>query len=113
MILRAPFDGVPSFVPHALIEPWGLKAVCRQHNLNAATGDSLGFGRTNEQCSKPSPSVLLVNPDIGEFAASSPGMAVKACNDFSTAVLHAAGQEFPIEVSRCFRIEFIDAIYQE
>jgi hypothetical protein len=48
MILRAPFDGVLSLVSHALIEPWGLEAVCRQHNLNAAAGDSLGFGRAKE-----------------------------------------------------------------
>jgi len=62
MILRAPFNAVPSFVSHALIEPRGLEAVRRQNNLNAAAGDSLGLGRTKEQGSEPLPSVLLVHP---------------------------------------------------
>ena len=48
MVLRAPFNGVLSLVSHALIEPWGLEAVCRQNNLNAAAGDSLGLGRAKE-----------------------------------------------------------------
>ena len=113
MILRAPFNGVPSFVSHALIEPWGLEAVGRQNKLKAAAGDSLGLGRTKKQCSEPSAPVLLVHPDMREFAAPSPCMAVEACNDLATVAFNAASQELPIEVPRCFRIEFIDAIDQE
>lgn len=113
MTLRAPFNGVLSLVPHALIESWGLEAVRRENNLSAAAGDSLGFGRMKEKCSESSPSVLLVHPDMREFATSSPCVAVEARDDFAGIAPDATGQEHAVDVSRFFRIELVDPIGQD
>src|SRR6478672_1282124 len=70
--LRSAFDGVFPLISHALIEPWRLETVCREHQLDASASGRLCFSGTKEQCSEPLSTVLLMHPDMRELTAAAP-----------------------------------------
>ena len=55
----------------------------------------------------------LVDPNIRQFAATAPSMAVVASDDFARIVPDATGQKTSVVVSRRLGIEFVNAIGQE
>jgi hypothetical protein len=55
----------------------------------------------------------LVNPDMSDFAAASPGVTIDTCDDFTFLVLNGASQEPAVDVARGIGIELVNAIGQE
>jgi len=107
------FDVILSVVAEMLIELRGLKAVRHENDLLAATPYSLSFGSLDKSSSKALPSVPLVNPEVGDFAAASPCVTIDARNDFTVVVLNRASDEPPVGVTRCVDIELVNSVGQE
>jgi len=111
--LRTPFDDVLPLVAHALVEARCLETVRRENDLLAATSGSFSFSRTQQYGSQTLSSVPFVHPDVRKFTTSSPRMSVEPRDDVACVVADAAADQPSVEVSRCVRIELVNAVRQE
>jgi hypothetical protein len=73
----------------------------------------LRFSGVHERLAEALPAMPLVNPNVIDYAAASPGVTIDACNDFTRVVLNGPSHEPGIGVARCPDIELVDAIDQE
>jgi hypothetical protein len=66
-----------------------------------------------KRSSKALPAILFVNPEVRDFAAASPRVAIDAGNDFACVASNGAGQELAVGIARCVDVELVDAVHQK
>lgn len=113
IILGPIFYGVLTLIPEVFVERGGLEAVGQENHLLATPTRSLRFSCVHECLPEALPAMPLMNPDMVDFAAASPGVTIDSCNDFTCVVLNGTREEPAVDVARCFGIEFVDSIGQE
>jgi hypothetical protein len=107
------FDRVLSHVAQTLVELRGLKAVRREYHLRAASTKGLRLSCVEEHCSQPVTSMTRVDPEIRDLAATSPGVAIEACDDFACCISNVSSQEPSVKVPCRFGVELVNAINKE
>ena len=85
---------------------------CEDHpRATAARG--LRFGCMEECLSQAIASMVLIDPEVGDFGAASPSVASQTCNDFAGLILNACPKKPSIKVTRYLGVELVDARDEE
>src|SRR4030095_4320098 len=105
-----PLDRIPWLVAQTLVELGGLEAVRDEDYLQATAAPRFRFRGPQERFPQTLTPMTLVDPDVGNLAATSPCVAAEPSDDITRIAPNAPCQELSVEIPRCLRIEFVYAI---
>ena len=109
MTLRIVGDRSLPDVPMPLVEGGRLEAVGNDYRLRTTTSSSSSLGRL-EQFAPDAPSTFrLMNPEVNDVAATTPGMPVNGRNDVVGFVFDNAAERPSVAEPCSLHIELIDS----
>ena len=106
-------DRVFLLIAKTRVELWGLEAVRCENHLQATATKGLRFGCAEEGCSQALTSMVLTDPEVRNFTATSPSVATETCDDFTSFIPNACSQRLSVKVACCLGVELVDAVHEE
>ena len=107
------FDRILSLVAKTRVELLGLKAVRRENHLQATATKGLRFGCLEECSSQAVTSMTFIDPEVRDLAATAPGVATEACDDFASFIPNACSQQPAVKVTCRLGVELVDAVHEK